>query len=538
MKNSLLFILLLMLSHHILLSQCQQRYKQRYFNNIQIFRDVVYSKDAPSLIAASLTAETTIDKDLVMDIFMPPVTDTVSLRPAVVIAHGGGFINVAFMGGTVLVGTMDNDDVQALADTLAHWGYVAAVIEYRLGFNVLSNSSIKRAVWRATQDMSAALRFFRKNAQWFGVAPQRVLAAGSSAGAFCALHSTFVDYTERMPESYELVPLLKRDLGPLHSRPIVQLNGFNPFSGSSVMGDDVDSIPAAVAAYWGAIADLSWIDAAGNQAPVIMFHGTNDMVVDNECARPFSSVILVAPVTCGTAAMDSVLDIAAVQHEAYYAPGENHEYWGVLNGNWTPSGPNAYWPDIIQKTADFYYKILQPTQPSISGPSTVQPAVNYTYSVPNPPAGYRYCWEIEGGVIVSQLTDAASVDIQFYPGINQARVAVSAIDEAHFASDSVQTVVAVSTNNSINQLEFTLPAFSLGPNPFNTAVNIRFEQSIHSKLKLELYNTMGQMLHDQMVHNVTKGQTIRFPLYELSSGVYWLKVSDSKHQRICKINKL
>ena len=76
---------------------------------------------------------------------MPPVTDTVRNRPVVLLGHGGGFINVAFMGGTVMVGTMDNEDVQALADTLAHWGYIAAVIEYRLGFNLGTDKKYQKA---------------------------------------------------------------------------------------------------------------------------------------------------------------------------------------------------------------------------------------------------------------------------------------------------------------------------------------------------------------------------------------------------------
>jgi acetyl esterase/lipase len=510
------------------LGQCNDRYKTRHFNSIQVFRDVVYSKDAPALLAASLTTETTYNKDLVMDVFMPPLTDTVSDRPVVVIGHGGGFINVAFMGGTLLVGTKDNDDVQALADTLAHWGYVTAVIEYRLGFNVLSTSSIKRAMWRGAQDMSAAVRFFRKNSYWFGIDHNRVFSAGSSAGAFCALHSTFVDYTERMAESYELVPLLKRDLGAMHSRPVVELSGFNPFSGTSVLGDDVDSIPQGIAAYWGAIAGLSRINASGNHAPAIMFHGTGDLVVDNKCNKPFSSVILVAPVTCGTYMMDSVLSADSVLHEAYYAQGENHEYWGVVNGNWTLSGPNAYWPDIIQKTADFFYKIMKPDLPAVSGPSNVLPATNYTYSVLNPQSGHTYCWEINGGLVVSPYTNAASVDVQFYNITSQGDVTVSAIDPAGFYSDKTTHVVTVSFNNAIEKISTSLNKLFIQPNPAKENCSLSFNCSEYGKGRIRVYNVVGNLVIDFSSVFKSGNNVFELPVKTLKAGLYFVQISKDK----------
>ena len=532
-----LILCLIFVGEYSLQAQCGDRYKQRHFSNIQIFRDVVYSQNAPSLVAATLTTETIVNKDLVMDVFMPPVYDTVQARPVVILAHGGGFINIAFMGGTSLVGTMDNDDVQALADTLAHWGYVAAVIEYRLGFNVLSNSSIKRAVWRATQDMSAAIRFFRKNYQWFSIDPQRVVAAGSSAGAFCALHSTFVDYTERMPESYQLVPLLKPDLGPLHSRPIVELTGFNPFAGQSVLGADVDSIANAVVAYWGAIADLSWINQGGHHAPTILFHGTNDMVVDYQCAKPFSSVILVAPVTCGSYAIDSVLDLQGIRHEAHYATGENHEYWGVLNGNWTLSGPNAYWPDIIQKSANFLYDLMQPLPPLCIGPSTAATAVNYTYTLSNPQNNYRYCWQVDGGVVVSANTDSSTVDVQFYGGFNSARVAVSAIDAAGFVSDSSQLFVQLAATSTIKLSKQAIEV-QLYPNPVQTALKVQAHTIGGQFYKLQVINMTGKVVYQQTITNSGLNAGIKLDLSWIPKGIYCLKIANDKQCSLNKFNKI
>ncbi len=525
MKKNILLLLALFIVQTMAYAQCTERYKSRYFSSIQVFRDVVYSMDAPALIGATLTTETVIDKDLVMDVFMPPVTDTVTNRPVVILAHGGGFINVAFMGGTVLVGTMDNEDVQALADTLAHWGFVTASIEYRLGFNVASGSSIKRAVWRGTQDMSAAVRFFRKNAAWFGIDPNRVFTGGSSAGAFCAIHQTFVDYTERLPESYELTPLLKVDLGPLHSRSIVEVTSLNPFSGTSVLGNDVDSIPQGIVSYWGAIADLDWMINGNNKAPIIMFHGTEDLVVDNKCAKPFSSIIVVAPESCGTYMMDSVLTAHSMPHEAHYAQGENHEYWGALNGDWTSSGPNAYWPDMIQKTAHFFYDIMQPDPPQIAGPDTVLSSTNYTYSIVNPMSNQTYCWEVTGGVVVSPVSNAPTVDIQFYNTTTQGMVKAFAIDPAEVVSDEGSKLSTVTTNIAVEKIALPSLSMQLQPNPAHQQFAMLINSSKAMAGQLAIYNSLGQQVFTQkmQLQNGENQQTIR--VENLPKGIYGVEFS-------------
>ncbi len=521
MRRVLAFIFVLS-SIQLLWAQqnCEQRYKSRVFNSIQIYRDVVYSQDAPSLLAASLGAETTFDQDLVMDIFMPAPTDTVSNRPVVILAHGGGFVNVFFMGGTVLVGTKDNEDIQALADTLAHWGFVTASIEYRVGFDVLSTTSIKRAVWRGAQDMSAAIRFFRKNAQWFNIDPNRVFIGGSSAGAFCAIHSTFVDSDERIPESFEQ-NLLTADLGELHSRPVVELTGFNPFAGSNVLANDVDSIAQGVVAYWGAIADTEML-TGNNQAPLRMFHGTNDAIVDSRCAKPFSSLILVAPVTCGSEIIDSVMNVLGMPHETTIEQGEGHEYWGVLNGLWTSSGPNSFWKPMIDETASYFYELMRPASPQIQGPNFAQPQVNYTYSISNPDPNATYCWSIDGGVIVSQNTTAATIDVQFYSSTTLGVVRVQKIDAAGVASLETTTPVSVSTASSTQFVEpLEVKAY---PSPAKDYLQVELNTMPDQDCTVELWDVHAR----RILTLQARTQNFQLNTSTLASGLYLLRVSNAQ----------
>jgi acetyl esterase/lipase len=487
---------------------------------------VVYSKDAPKLIAASLGIETTFPRDLKMDIFMPPPTDTLRQRPLVILAHGGGFVDVAFMGGTILVGTKDNEDIQALADTLAHWGFVTASIEYRTGFDVLSTTSLKRAVWRGSQDMSAAMRFFRKNAQWFGIDPTKVFIGGSSAGAFASIHATFMDHSERIPESLSQ-GIGMGDLGSMHSRPVVELSGFNPFTGNNVQGNDVDSLPLALVGFWGAIADPAFLQG-NNRAPMIMFHGTDDLIVDDRCSPPFSGLIIAAPSTCGSVIMDSVLSVLGQPHETYIEAGQGHEYWGALNGEWTLTGPNAFWKPMIERTANFFWMQMRPSPPNIQFPNPIFAQTNYTFSISNPSPGMQYCWEVDGGSIVSPTPhNGSSIQVQFWNSTSLGAVKARAINSSQVASLQRLVYVNVQQPTSLNSSPSALQA-QLFPNPNQGRFIIQGNFQDGQEINIQALNPLGQTCH-QGQHFAEQGQ-VHLELSQLPQGIYYLQVQQAEHK--------
>ncbi len=508
-------------------TNCNSRYLSRTFDSVQIFRNVIYTKNAPKLIAASLGTETVINKNLLMDIFMPPSTDTVINRPVVIVAHGGGFIDVAFMGGTLLVGTKDNQDVQALCDTLAHWGYVTACIEYRTGFDVASTTSIKRAVWRGAQDMSAAIRFFRKNASRFNIDPDKIFTAGSSAGAFCAIHSAFADNTERIPESFQQ-SFAMTDLGGLHSRPVVQLNSFNPFSGNNTAANDVDSIPMGLASFWGAIADTNWF-AGQNKAPVIMFHGDSDIVVSSQCASPFSGVVLAAPPTCGTEEMDIAMNARNIPHKKTIESGQGHEYWGALNGSWS-NGPNTFWVPIIDSTASFFYELMQPAAPVISGSNNFSPGQTFRYSVSNPNTGSEFCWEIDGGTIVSPNTNGSFIDVIFNTGISSATVKCAEINPSKLVSRAQFKTVLLGTPLTESERNGIFN-FNLFPNPNAGTFTVELEQNPGTEYIIEVFDFLGKRLYIKTF--IDRISHVEF--LNLSAGQYIVKISNAQFSAIRKM---
>jgi|GEM_PF-1608976 len=131
--------------------------------------------------------------------FTAPGEKTTTKRPFILLIHGGGF----------LAGTYKSSI--APANLFAQRGYAAASIDYRLGWNSGGSNpgsckgdtvSMYKAVYRATQDARAALRYFIANADQFGIDTSQIFIWGSSAGNITASAVTFMtqqDFDAKLP---------------------------------------------------------------------------------------------------------------------------------------------------------------------------------------------------------------------------------------------------------------------------------------------------------------------------------------------------
>lgn len=216
------------------------RYHRPRFRQVQILRNVEFAH-ASDLIGRS--------QPLYMDVYQP-LGDTVRRRPLIVFAHEGGF----------LTGTRDDAVMTTLCTRLARLGYVTASIDYRLYFFPFDTVGIGRAAIRGTQDMRAAIRFFRHDAattRRFRVHPQYIFVGGSSAGGFMSLLTAYLDKPAEVPAYLHIA-----DFGGLEG------NGGN--AGYS-------SRPRGVINLCGALANLRWLQPG--DVPVCNVHGTRDGLV-------------------------------------------------------------------------------------------------------------------------------------------------------------------------------------------------------------------------------------------------------------------
>jgi len=131
-----------------------------------------------------------------------------SLRPAIVVIHGGGWIEGSRSSYTYLKDLPPGNIID-----FAKMGFVAAAIDYRLS---------KEAPFPAAlEDCKCVVRWMRANSDKYQIDPDRIAAIGGSAGAHLALMLALVDKSAGLEgdgpyqEQSSMVQAAVSDSGPI-----------------------------------------------------------------------------------------------------------------------------------------------------------------------------------------------------------------------------------------------------------------------------------------------------------------------------------
>lgn len=245
MKKVYTFIALLFFTFQFSYSQIDTSggrfWDESLFPNVTITSNVMYGSN---------TTYNGNTQSLLMDVY-EPAGDLAPVRPLIVFAHGGSFIG----------GSKTDGDVVTLCTRFARMGYVTASIEYRYGMFPIDSVNAIKAVLRATQDMKAAVRWFRQDAagvNTYRIHPHYLFTGGSSAGAFMALHEAFLDKVSEFP---------------LGATVLNSLGGIEGTSGNP----GYPTLPLAMVNLCGALGDSTYLEAG--DIPFVSMHGTMDEVV-------------------------------------------------------------------------------------------------------------------------------------------------------------------------------------------------------------------------------------------------------------------
>lgn len=496
-------ILLLPLAGH---SQC--RYFDRIFPNVNKTANIIYG-NAPAITSFYISESFTTAQDLKLDIFQPN-GDPDLKRALIIFAHSGGFIN----------GTKDNDDMQALSDSFAHYGYVTASMEYRKNFNLLSSNSSERAVWRATQDASSAVRFFKQNAVAYRIDTTKIFVWGSSAGAFMALSLAYVDDAERPSSTFSSPNLGCKDC-----------TGNNYAFSSKITG---------IISCWGATKDSSWIQN-NNNIPALLFHGTSDGTVPFTEGYPFGLPTITY--VRGSQELNEQLNRTSVYHEFYPAAGQDHEYWGTSNGTFVATGPTAYWADIINKAKVFMTGRMGVIP--VCGPLPLT-LLSFTGKPNNGQVNLYWNTAAEYNVkkiIVERSSDGVdfrSLAEVSAKGSSNTGAAYTATDPYPFAGTGFYRLKIIDIDGSTGSsktISIQMPKRDIGitqlyPNPVSDLLHVQLQSTRSQPVQLSVFDMAGKQMLSINI-NLQKGiNETNIPFTNLASGMYIVEYKNAAGTRV------
>lgn len=220
LKYCLFFVLLISISVTCI---SQERYAEAIFDEI---------------LVETLTYATKDGENLDLDIYLPQA-DAEEERATLIFVHGGGFSG----------GQRDQENIVDFCTRMANHGYVVASLSYRLtrkekpeafGCNCPATDKLN-TFYAAVEDIQDATFFLIENRHQFGIDAQKIILAGSSAGAESVLNTAY-----QPPYCYGL------DSGPVSFAGVVSMSGAIP--DTTVLYDE-------------------------SAVPSLLFHGTNDKLV-------------------------------------------------------------------------------------------------------------------------------------------------------------------------------------------------------------------------------------------------------------------
>ena len=243
-----------------------------------------------SIVPQTYQYTTRGDQPLMMDVYTPdePRPDSA----CAVFMFGGGFVN----------GSRTDRNVRLFCQQLAHAGYTAIAIDYRLHLREVKGDTIRltnmQGIFRdainiGAEDCADAVAYICRNADAWGISPRRIVLSGSSAGAISVLQ---LDYCRA------------NSLAPAAALP----SGWRP---------------AAVVAYSGAVyCDGRRLHYDSAPAPTFFLHGDKDRIVNYRKFPPLLRSGLYGPTK-----LHRLFEKKGYPHWFFIYEGIGHEVSGLMS---------------------------------------------------------------------------------------------------------------------------------------------------------------------------------------------------------------
>jgi hypothetical protein len=200
------------------------------------------------------------------------------------------------------------------------------------------------------------------------------------------------------------------------------------------------------------------------------------------------------------------------------------DYYGKFSYSWDQNGNEPdkqlkYWLDpdnsgIIKLTGKFadLTAAFQASETLILTGNTVE-FKNFSSGLP-----VLYEWTFEGG-IPATYQGSDSIEVR-YPEAGQFDVRLIVSDGIQYDTLLLQDYIQV--------------VGKVYPNPASETVHIFLEEELPSNIKIEVYNLLGQKVHDEELPNQSE-QLISIDLSSLSSGVYTIRIEMNQRYLFARV---
>ena len=516
-----------------------QRYLTEVFDEVSVEADVTYGVNATILTIA--TFGELVPEELKMDIYTP-VDDTETERPLALVFHTGNFLPPVTNGQ--ISGLRTDSSVVEICTRLAKYGYTAAAVSYRLGWNPLAATQPERALgliqaaYRGVQDGRTAIRFFKDDVingdNQYGIDTSAIACIGTGTGGYITLGmATLDDYVE-IPTA-ENPPgkfLLDADGDGTPETPMVvpiyhgDIEGKNltiaPDAAFGFPGGDTSNYvnyPGISSEYQlsmnvgGALGDISWLD--DNAPPMITVQSAFDFFA------PYEDAVLIVPTTG-----DPIVQVQGglVIAEEQDALGGNQVFIDAnIDDDFTTTAignsANADHP---------YYEALYPYTRPVNGNGLDEGVVVEWWDpgAPAPGAGMNIPWDMlphpSGGTFHTQgliANEGMSAE--------KARMNIDTI-MGYYAPRAVAAMglEVVSTK----ELEEQMVALTLAPNPVGNEVLLTSAPD-YPMQSVVLFDQNGQVLR---TFNNLNNNYFFMSRGDLPNGMYIMQIGFEEGQSISK----
>lgn len=314
--NTILLLLAFVLAANTIFAQAvENRWLEEVFTEVEVEADVTYGVNATVLRLPELGEA--IPEELKMDIYTP-VGDDIDSRPAVLVFHTGNFLPNVTNGQ--ISGTRKDSSVVEFCTRLARYGYTAAAVTYRKGWNPLAATQPERALgliqaaYRGVQDGRTAVRYLRKthaeDGNPYGIDPDRIAIIGLGTGGYLTLGMVgLTDYNKIVTTTNGPAKFILDVNGDgIPETPMVVPVYHGDIEGKelAVSPDDAFGYPAGDTSSYvnlpeyssdfnlcmnvgGALGDISWLDET--TVPIITVQSAFDQFA------PYEDDVLIVPTT-------------------------------------------------------------------------------------------------------------------------------------------------------------------------------------------------------------------------------------------------